>query len=93
MCVCKNLSCVLIPPRYDYIRFSSHELVKEADVESIQPERKKRPAREGADSHEIAEYEKLLSERFTKDPSFPRTDSDRKRERRISQLYKKLFLP
>ena len=44
---------------------------------------------------DIAEYERLLAERFTRDPDLPMSPQDAddaaQREDRIAQLYKKLF--
>jgi hypothetical protein len=66
-------------------------------VEPLKPETKARILRERpqASPEEIEEYERLLAERFTEDPDLPKSPAVAKaaahRERRLEQLYQKLF--
>ena len=68
-------------------------------MEPLKPETKKRILKERpqASSEDIEEYERLLAERFTEDPNLPKSpthaQSAMKREKRLEQLYKKLFGP
>lgn len=54
-----------------------------------------RPAAAPVLQEDIEEYERLLSERFTRDPDLPMSPRDAddvaQREDRIAQLYQKLF--
>jgi hypothetical protein len=66
-------------------------------MEPLKPETKTRILKERpeASPEEIEEYERLLAERFTEDPDLPRSpaisQATAKREKRLEQLYKKLF--
>ena len=68
-------------------------------MEPLKPETKRQILQERpqASPADIEEYERLLAERFAEDPDLPkspiaaRTVADR--ERRLGQLYKKLFGP
>jgi hypothetical protein len=46
-------------------------------------------------SEDIAEYERLLAERFTEDPDLPKStavaQAAARRQKRLEQLYEKLF--
>ena len=66
-------------------------------MEPLKPETKARILQERpqASPEDIAEYERLLAERFTDDPDLPKSpavaQAAAKREKRLEQLYKKLF--
>ena len=67
-------------------------------MEPLKPETKKRILKERPQATEdIEEYERLLAERFTEDPNLPKSPTFAqaaiKREKRLEQLYKKLFGP
>jgi len=68
-------------------------------MEPLKPETKKRILKERpqASAEDIEEYERLLAERFTEDPNLPKSptlaQAATKREKRLEQLYKKLFGP
>jgi hypothetical protein len=66
-------------------------------MEPLKPETRKEILRKapGATVEELAEYERLLSERFTIDPDAPRSPSmlrlQKEKQNRLKELYKKLF--
>jgi hypothetical protein len=66
-------------------------------MEPLKPETKARIMQERpqASPEDIEEYERLLAERFTEDPDLPKSptvaQADVKRQKRLEQLYKKLF--
>lgn len=66
-------------------------------MEPLKPETRVRILQERpqAGPEDIEEYERLLAERFTEDPDLPRSPDAAKaaarREKRLEQLYKKLF--
>jgi hypothetical protein len=66
-------------------------------MEPLKPEQKDTALRKNpqAAPEDIAEYERLLAVRFAVDPSMPRSpeeaDSAAARERRLKELYDKLF--
>ena len=66
-------------------------------MEPLKPETKARILRERpqASPADIEEYERLLAERFTEDPDLPKAPAVAqvvtKRQKRLEQLYKKLF--
>jgi hypothetical protein len=66
-------------------------------MEPLKPETKARILRERpqASPEEIEEYERLLAERFTEDPDLPKSpavaQAAAKRQKRLEQLYEKLF--
>jgi hypothetical protein len=66
-------------------------------MEPLKPDTKDRILRDRpqASPKDIEEYELLLAERFTEDPDLPKspaaTQAAAKRQKRLEQLYKKLF--
>jgi hypothetical protein len=66
-------------------------------MEPLKPETKARILRERpeANPEDIEEYERLLAERFTEDPDVPKSPAVAqevaKRQKRLEQLYEKLF--
>lgn len=66
-------------------------------MEPLKPERKRQilEAAPSATPEEIAEYEKLLAERFTIDPDLPRAPESvnllQRKNDRLKQLHNKLF--
>jgi hypothetical protein len=66
-------------------------------MEPLKPETKTQILhdRPQACAGDIEEYERLLAERFTEDPDLPKSptvaQAAAKREKRLEQLYKKLF--
>lgn len=66
-------------------------------MEPLKPETKARILRERpqASREDIEEYERLLAERFTEDADLPKSPAIAqvavKREKRLEQLYEKLF--
>jgi hypothetical protein len=68
-------------------------------MEPLKPETKRRilQDRPQASPADIEEYERLLAERFTEDPDLPKSPTTARaaanRERRLEELYQKLFGP
>ncbi|HEU0051525.1 MAG TPA: hypothetical protein VFQ39_00065 [Longimicrobium sp.] len=62
-------------------------------MEPLRPEEKARILAENPDVSpaELDEYERLLAERFARDPGLPATAEVRRREDRLAELYLKLF--
>jgi hypothetical protein len=66
-------------------------------MEPLKPETKARILRERpqASPEDLEEYERLLAERFTEDPELPKSpavaQTAAKRQKRLEQLYEKLF--
>jgi hypothetical protein len=66
-------------------------------MEPLKPETKTRILQERpqASPADIEEYERLLAERFTEDPDLPKSpavaQAAAQREKRLEQLYMKLF--
>ena len=66
-------------------------------MEPLKPETKARILRERpqARPEDVEEYERLLAERFTEDPDLPKSPAvaqeAAKRQKRLQQLYEKLF--
>lgn len=66
-------------------------------MEPLKPEMKTQILRDRpqASPEDIEEYERLLAERFTEDPDVPKSPADARtaarREKRLEQLYQKLF--
>jgi hypothetical protein len=66
-------------------------------MEPLKPARKKQilESAPSASPEELAEYEKLLAERFTVDPDLPRAPETlgliQRKNDRLKQLHKKLF--
>ena len=66
-------------------------------MEPLKPETKKRilQDRPQASPEDIEEYERLFAERFTEDPDLEKSpttaQTTAKRQKRLEQLYKKLF--
>jgi hypothetical protein len=66
-------------------------------MEPLKPEIRARILQERpqASPEDIDEYERLLAERFTEDPDLPKSpavaQTAAKRQRRLQQLYEKLF--
>jgi hypothetical protein len=66
-------------------------------MEPLKPETKRQILQERpqASPADIAEYERLVAERFTEDPDLPKAPTAARavadRERRLGQLHKKLF--
>ena len=66
-------------------------------MEPLKPETKRQimTARPDASPEDIQEYERLLAERFAEDPDLTKSPAlekaTAKREKRLEQLYQKLF--
>jgi len=66
-------------------------------MEPLKPETKRQILRDRPEAApaDIEEYERLLAERFTEDPDLPRSPAAAqaiaKREKRLEELYNKLF--
>ncbi|HEX6376416.1 MAG TPA: hypothetical protein VFZ91_11940 [Allosphingosinicella sp.] len=64
-------------------------------MEPIRPKDKQKALRTGATEEELAEYNRLIAQRFTTNPYAPKSADDKRsekeREQRIADLHHKLF--
>jgi hypothetical protein len=64
-------------------------------MEPLKPKEKQKALRTGATEEELAEYNRLIAERFTTNPYVAKSADDlraeKEREQRIADLHHKLF--
>jgi hypothetical protein len=66
-------------------------------MEPLKPRDLEQARSKGATEAELAEYNRLIAERFTTNPNLAKSPADerieRQREQKIGDLYQKLFSP